>query len=230
MMSLPIAFVIIFKYLPLTNITMAFKDYNMFAGVWDSPWAHPFYKWFQKAFESKDFWQALRNTLILNSLDLVLGFPVPIILAILLNEIAFKRFKKVTQTVLYLPHFLSWIIISGIAKQLLAPRSGVVNILLDQIGVGPIDFLTDKFLYVATYIGAGIWKEMVGAGAARPGQVGPRLPLGHPVSPVLCVLHGRLIPACGGVQPFGGVGIGATAPLVCDRVRIHPGHLLAGSP
>ncbi len=64
------------------------------------------------------------------------------------------------QTVLYLPHFLSWIIISGIAKQLLAPRSGVVNIMLGNIGVGPIDFLTDKFLYVATYIGAGIWKEM----------------------------------------------------------------------
>lgn len=160
MMALPIAYVIIFKYLPLTNVTMAFKDYNMFAGVWDSPWADPFYKWFKTAFQSKDFWQALRNTLILNSLDLVLGFPVPIILAILLNEIAFKRFKKITQTILYLPHFLSWIIISGIAKQLFAPRSGVVNIMLGNIGIGPIDFLTDKLLYVGTYIGTGIWKEM----------------------------------------------------------------------
>lgn len=160
MMALPVAFALIFRYLPMTNISMAFKDYNMFKGVWESPWSDPAYKWFSKAFSSRDFWIALRNTLTLNLLDLFVGFPMPIILAILLNELAFKRYKKVTQTILYMPHFLSWIIISGIAKQLLAPRTGVVNNMLASFGVGPIDFLTKGSLYIATYILFGLWKEM----------------------------------------------------------------------
>ena len=85
---------------------------------------------------------------------------MPIFLAILLNELAFKRYKKVTQTIVYLPHFLSWIIISGIAKQLLAPRSGIMNVLLNSVGVQSIDFLTHPTLYIGTYIAFGLWKEM----------------------------------------------------------------------
>ncbi len=160
MLVIPVAFALVFRYLPMTNITMAFKEYNMFKGVWASPWADPFLKWFQKAFQTKDFWLALRNTLMLNGLDLFFGFPLPIVLALLLNELAYKRYKKLTQTIVYLPHFLSWIIISGIAKQLLAPRTGVVNILLGKAGAAPVDFLTESGLYVATYIALGLWKEM----------------------------------------------------------------------
>lgn len=160
MMALPVAFAVVFRYLPMTNIAMAFKEYNMFKGVWASPWSEPLLKWFEKAFTTKDFWDALRNTLMLNSLDLAFGFPMPIFLAILLNELAFKRYKKVTQTIVYLPHFLSWIIISGIAKQLLAPRSGMVNVLLNDMGFQSIDFLTNPTLYVVTYIAFGLWKEM----------------------------------------------------------------------
>lgn len=160
MMILPLAFAVIFRYLPMTNIVMAFKDYNMFKSVWASPWADPFYKWFQRAFQTKDFWYALRNTLFLNFLDLIFGFPLPIMLALLLNELAYRRYKRVTQTIVYLPHFLSWIIISGIARQLLAPRTGVVNVLLGKIGLGPINFLMENDLYVATYIALGLWKEM----------------------------------------------------------------------
>lgn len=160
MMALPLAFAIIFRYLPMTNITMAFKDYNMFKGVWDSPWADPFYKWFEKAFSTNDFWDALRNTLTLNLLDLFMGFPMPIILALLLNELAFRRYKRFTQAIIYLPHFLSWIIISGIAKQLLAPRSGVINVMLGHAGLNPINFLTENSLYIGTYIVLGLWKEM----------------------------------------------------------------------
>ncbi|HPU63302.1 MAG TPA: ABC transporter permease subunit [Mobilitalea sp.] len=132
----------------------------MFKGVWASEWSDPIFKWFQKAFETKDFWYALRNTLMLNFLDLIFGFPFPIILALLLNELAFKRYKRVTQTIVYLPHFLSWIIISGMARQLLAPRTGVVNVLLGKMGLGPINFLMENGLYVATYIALGLWKEM----------------------------------------------------------------------
>lgn len=158
MLVLPMAFFIIFRYVPMTNIVIAFKDYNMFKGVWESDWVG--LKWFEKAFTDRDFYNALRNTLTLNLLDLLAGFPAPILLAILLNELAFKRYKRFTQTVVYLPHFLSWIIISGIAKQLLAPRTGVVNIFLGNLGMQPIDFLMDQTLWVLTYVFLGLWKEI----------------------------------------------------------------------
>jgi len=161
MLLLPMAFFLIFRYVPMTNIVIAFKDYNIFQGVWSdgSPWVG--FKWFAQAFQFRDFWNALRNTLWLNFLDLVVGFPAPIILALLLNELLFKNYKKITQTVIYLPHFLSWIIISGIAARLLAPSTGVVNIfLIENFGIGPIDFLMDKAKWVATYIVFGVWREM----------------------------------------------------------------------
>jgi len=161
MLFLPVAFFIIFRYIPMTNIVIAFKDYNIFQGVWSegSPWVG--FKWFQRAFSTRDFWNALRNTIYLNLLDLLMGFPAPIILALLLNELVFKNFKKFTQTVIYLPHFLSWIIVSSIASRLLAPTSGVVNIfLVENLGIGPIDFLMDKGKWVFTYIFFGVWKEM----------------------------------------------------------------------
>jgi len=161
MLALPMAFFIIFRYVPMTNIVIAFKDYNIFQGVWSegSPWVG--WKWFRTAFVTRDFWNAMRNTLWLNFLDLVVGFPAPIILALILNELLFKGFKKFTQTVIYLPHFLSWIIVSSIASRLLAPSTGVVNIfLVENFGIGPIDFLMDKSKWVATYILFGVWKEM----------------------------------------------------------------------
>lgn len=158
MMLLPLMYFIVFRYIPMTNIVIAFKDYNMFKGVWQSEWVG--LKWFKQAFASKDFYNALRNTVVLNVLDLLVGFPTPIILAILLNELRMPRYKRVTQTIIYLPHFLSWIIISGIAKQLLAPRTGIVNVLLGKAGIGPIDFLTNNTLWVITYVALGLWKEM----------------------------------------------------------------------
>jgi putative aldouronate transport system permease protein len=158
MLLLPMAFFMVFKYVPMLNIAIAFKDYNIFRGVWDSLWVG--WKWFDQAFHSRDFYLVLRNTLMLNFLDLIFGFPAPIILAILLNELRAKTYKKLTQTMIYLPHFLSWIIISGIASQLFAPAGGVVNIMLGKLGIGPINFLMNKGMWVGTYIGMGVWKEM----------------------------------------------------------------------
>jgi len=177
MLLLPMAFFMLFRYVPMTNIVMAFKNYNMFQGVWSPPnpvcpydqtgvhmtgcshWVG--FDWFQKAFASRDFWLAMRNTLWLNFLDLLFGFPAPIILALILNELFFKTFKKFTQTVIYLPHFLSWIIVSSIASRLLAPTTGVVNIFLyETFNMKPIDFLMDKANWVATYVALGVWKEM----------------------------------------------------------------------
>jgi putative aldouronate transport system permease protein len=158
MLLLPMAFFALFRYIPMTNIVIAFKDYNIFRGVWDSPWVGG--KWFVQAFQSRDFYFALRNTLVLNFLDLLVGFPAPVILAILLNELPFRGYKKLTQTLVYLPHFLSWIIISGIAVQLFAPSGGVVNIGLSKMGLGPINFLMENKLWIGTYVGLGVWKEM----------------------------------------------------------------------
>ena len=158
MLLLPMTYFLIFKYIPMSNIVIAFKDYNMFKGVWASPWVG--LKWFEKSFAYRDFWNAVRNTFLLNILDLAVGFPAPIALAILLNELAFKRYKRVTQTIVYLPYFLSWIIIVSMAKELLGPRTGVVNIFLSNLGIEPIDFLMDKKLWVGTYVGLGLWRNV----------------------------------------------------------------------
>jgi putative aldouronate transport system permease protein len=290
MLLLPISFFVIFRYVPMTNIVIAFKDYNIFQGVWVSPWAGAssyqwnqiidgvpvpisgatnasyeiqpedegkiltvtiekagytgsitsdpifigttgsvnipeaisdsydsgeyysdeeyeyieedteysyaepppisgtisgtvrikgnaavgqtlkadtskvsggIFKWFEHSFTRKDFWDAMRNTVLLNFLDLIVGFPAPIILALVLNELIFKSFKKVTQTIIYLPHFLSWIIVSSIATRLLAPTNGVINIFIaENFGMKPIDFLMNSKNWVMTYIVFGVWKEM----------------------------------------------------------------------
>jgi putative aldouronate transport system permease protein len=161
MLVIPVVYFFIFKYVPMVNIAIAFKDYNMFQGVWSkgSPWVG--WKYFIQAFHERDFWNALRNTLWLNFLDLLAGFPAPLILALVLNELSFTKFKKVTQTVVYLPHFLSWVIISSIAIKLLAPATGIVNIILkNNFGIEPINFLMDKVLWVGTFVVFGVWKEM----------------------------------------------------------------------
>ncbi len=161
MLLLPMTFFIIFRYIPMGYIQIAFKDYSIVKSPWEMPWAanHGF-EYFIKAFSNRDFLYALRNTFVLNFLDLLFGFPAPILLAILLNELAFKRFKRFTQTVVYMPHFLSWVIISGMALQLFAPTSGLVNIMLNKMGYASIPFLNDPIYWVATYVVLGIWQSV----------------------------------------------------------------------
>ncbi len=161
LLALPVAYFIVFRYIPMTYIQIAFKKYSIVKSVWDMPLADKNgFEYFIKAFSNRDFLYALRNTLTLNLLDLIFGFPAPIILAILLNELAFKRFKKITQTVAYMPHFLSWIIISGMALQLFAPSTGLVNIVLNRFGIQSIPFLNDPKHWIATYIVLGIWQSI----------------------------------------------------------------------
>ncbi len=161
MLLLPVSFFIIFRYIPMNYIQIAFKDYSIVKSPMEMEWAanHGF-EYFIKAFSNRDFLYALRNTLLLNLLDLVFGFPAPIILAIIFNELAFKRFKKFTQTVAYMPHFLSWIIVAGMALQLFAPSSGLVNIMLNKLGFESIPFLNDSMNWVITYVALGIWKSV----------------------------------------------------------------------
>ncbi len=161
LLLLPIAYFVVFKYIPMAYIQIAFKKYSIVQSVWEMPWANNGgWEYFIKAFSNRDFIYALRNTLMLNLLDLVVGFPAPIILALLLNELAFKRFKRITQTVAYMPHFLSWIIIYGMARQLLAPTTGLVNIVLNRMGMESVPFLNDPVLWVVTYVFLGIWQSV----------------------------------------------------------------------
>ena len=157
----PVAYFIIFKYIPMTYIQIAFKKYSIVQNPWEMPWAdNNGFEYFIKAFSNRDFRLALRNTLTLNLLDLIAGFPAPIILALLLNELPFKGFKRVTQTIAYMPHFLSWIIISGLALQLFAPTTGLVNIIINRLGFESIPFLNDPAHWVWTYIFLGIWQSV----------------------------------------------------------------------
>lgn len=160
MLLLPVSFFIIFRYIPMNYIQIAFKNYSIVKSPMEMEWAaNHGWEYFIQAFSNRDFLYALRNTLLLNFLDLVIGFPAPIILALIFNELAFKRFKKFTQTVAYMPHFLSWIIVAGMALQLFAPSTGLVNIMLNKMGFESIPFLNDSTNWVITYIALGIWKS-----------------------------------------------------------------------
>jgi putative aldouronate transport system permease protein len=160
LLFLPLAYLIIFKYIPMVYVQIAFKKYSLVQSVWKLPWAdNNGFEYFIKAFKNNDFKYALRNTLTLNLLDLIFGFPAPVIFALILNELCFKRFKRVIQTVAYMPHFLSWVIIYSLALQLLTPNTGLVNMVVQKMGGDAIPFLNDPKHWIGTYIGVGIWQN-----------------------------------------------------------------------
>jgi putative aldouronate transport system permease protein len=154
LMVIPMTYFIVFKYIPMAGVVVAFKDYNIFKGVWASEWVG--LDVFREIFSMPQFYRALRNTLMLNVFALLM-FPIPIILAILLNELRVHWYKRVSQTLLYLPHFISWVIVGGMAIQLLATNTGSVNEFIKSLGGQPIPFLQDEFMWILTYTGAGVW-------------------------------------------------------------------------
>ncbi len=160
MLALPMLYLLIFKYVPMSYIQIAFKKFKINRSIWEMPLAdnHGF-EYFIDAFSNPDFLDALRNTILLNLLDLVIGFSVPIIFALILNELIFKRFKRVVQTIAYMPHFLSWVIICGLALQMFAPTNGLVNMFLNKIGMESVPFLNEPVHWIFTYIFLGIWQS-----------------------------------------------------------------------
>lgn len=156
MLLIPVVYMLLFRYKPMIGGIIAFKKFNVFAGMWDSPWVG--FANFKEAFGSTDFWNALKNTLILNVGDLILGFPVPILLAVFLFEIRNVRIRKMTQTILYLPNFLSWVIIAGIITQLFS-ASGLVNDLIRKAGFSDVNFLSSPFIWRFVYWISGIWQS-----------------------------------------------------------------------
>lgn len=152
----PILIYIVFRYAPLTGLQVAFKDYNIFKGMWQSPWAG--LKYFKEVFSEGKFWMALKNTVLLNLWDLIFGFPIPILLAIMLYEMRSVVVKKITQTVMYLPHFLSWIIIGGLVVEMFG-SSGMVNLMIKAITGSTVNFLTKEISWVIMYVAVGIWQS-----------------------------------------------------------------------
>lgn len=159
LMLLPVmAYYIIFKYIPMYGVTIAFKDYNVFKGVLDSPWCG--LEVFEKILKNKNFWEAIKNTLLLNVLTLLVSFPLTIIVSLMLNEVMSSKFKKITQSVLYLPHFISWVVVAGIATNLFSMQGGTVNHILNTLGIDSVPFLSNNAWWVFTYVICNVWKEI----------------------------------------------------------------------
>lgn len=149
-------YLLIFKYIPMFGIVIAFKDFSLTRGIWASDWIG--FENFSYLFESKDFYKVLRNSLILSSYHIVFAFPAPIILAVMLNEVKSILFKRVSQTVLYLPHFISWVVLAGMVVNFLSPSTGPVNHVIKAMGYEPIAFLLKPEYFRTILVSAEIWK------------------------------------------------------------------------
>ena len=156
----PLIMVFVFNYAAYPGLRMIFMDYKPALGYDGSKWVG--LATFKKVFNDNDFWRALKSSIAFNILDLAVSFPMPIILALILNELRYPKFKKVTQTILYLPHFLSWVIIGSVAYTMFRTNSGLVNVALMNAGIleQGIPFLTEKWHWAATYLLVGVWAGM----------------------------------------------------------------------
>lgn len=149
---------VIFKYVPLLGSVIAFQDYNIFKGFLKSDWVG--FMWFEQFFTYPQFSRLLWNTLWISFYQLVFAFPAPIILALLLNELRGDLYKRTVQTILYLPHFLSWVIIGGLGYMLMSPQIGLINQWITSFGYEPIFFLQEPGYFRAIIVTSGVWKEM----------------------------------------------------------------------
>ncbi len=152
-----LALLILFKYVPMYGIIIAFQDYNIFEGISGSEWVG--FANFAKMFQSAEFYQVLWNTLALNIYKIIFMFPVPIILALLLNEMRCEIYKKTVQTIIYIPHFLSWVVVGGLFVTILSPSSGIVNNIIKMFGGESIPFMTSNTWFRSVLVVSATWKE-----------------------------------------------------------------------
>ncbi|THF76891.1 ABC transporter permease [Cohnella fermenti] len=158
LMLLPVAiYFLLFKYAPLFGEVIAFKQYRLADGIWGSQWVGV--EQFRKLFSDREFYTVLRNTLLLNVYNLVFAFPVPIVLALLLNEVRWSGYRRALQNLLYIPHFISWVVLGSMVIAMLSPSTGIVNAVLKLAGLEPIYFMADTFWWPVSYVLSGIWKE-----------------------------------------------------------------------
>lgn len=153
-----VIFFILFAYKPMYGILIAFKNFSMRKGIMGSPWVG--FENFARLFTSYWFPVILKNTLTLSILSLLLGFPIPIILALLLNEVKSNRFRKTFQTISYAPHFISIVVLCGMVTLFVSPTSGIVNKFITMLGGEPVAFLQEPGLFKWVYVLSGVWQEM----------------------------------------------------------------------
>ncbi|QNK60978.1 sugar ABC transporter permease [Paenibacillus sp. PAMC21692] len=159
LMALPgFLFFLIMKYLPMWGILLAFQDYNPFKGFWESEWVG--FENFKTFFTYGDFWPLLRNTLTISILNLIFFFPAPIVLALMLNEVRAEAFKRITQTIIYLPHFLSWVIVVSFTFLFFSFDIGFLNKALNFIGFAEISILSEPRYFYGLLVGQNVWKEV----------------------------------------------------------------------
>ncbi len=152
-----VLFMLIFRYVPMYGIIIAFKEFNLVKGIFNSPWVG--FSNFAYLFQSEAFQRVFRNSVLISFYRLAFAFPVPIIMAIMLSEVRGIVFKRVVQTIVYLPHFISWVVIAGIMQNLLSPSTGVVNIIIKAFGGEAIAFLQETKYFRSVIVVSDIWKE-----------------------------------------------------------------------
>jgi putative aldouronate transport system permease protein len=152
----PSLFFLIFKYYPMLNAVLAFKDYNVTKGIWGSPWVG--FKHFELFFENPLFWTLIKNTLLISGYLLLAGFPIPILLALALNEIRNDKFKRFVQLVSFAPYFISTVVMVSIIMLFLAPRLGFVNVAMNYLGMDAINFLGQPGMFRSIYVWSDIWQ------------------------------------------------------------------------
>jgi putative aldouronate transport system permease protein len=157
MILLPFLYYIIFHYIPMYGIIIAFKDFSIGKTIWGSEWVG--FKWFTQFLQSPYLFRLLRNTFQLSLYSILFGFPIPIILALFFNEVRNLNYKRIVQTVSYLPHFISIVIIVGMMVNFLSVNGGIVNLIITQLGMEPIDFMTNPSWFRFLFISSGIWQE-----------------------------------------------------------------------
>jgi putative aldouronate transport system permease protein len=151
-------FLLLFKYTPMYGVIIAFQDFNIFDGIRGSTWVG--LEQFQKLMHSDEFGQVFMNTLLISVYKIVLLFPIPILIALILNEVRVMVFKRTIQTIIYLPHFLSWVIISGLFITILSPSGGLVNNIIQSFGGEPISFFMDNNYFRSVIVFTAGWKEI----------------------------------------------------------------------
>ncbi|WP_274364366.1 ABC transporter permease [Paenibacillus thermotolerans] len=152
------AYFILFHYVPMYGIQIAFKDFVATKGIWGSEWVG--LKHFERFFNSYFFWRLIKNTLGIGLYSLAVGFPIPILLALMLNEARSERFKKFVQTVTYAPHFLSTVVVVGMLMIFLNPRYGIVNRFIEIFGGKPINFMAEPSWFKTLYVFSDVWQTM----------------------------------------------------------------------
>ena len=157
MLIIPFLYYVVYRYIPMYGVIIAFKKFSIARGVMRSDWVG--LKWFLQFFRSYYFSRLVRNTFLISLYSLLFGFPVPIIFALMLNEVRQLGYKRMVQTISYLPHFISVVIVVGMMVSFLSPAGGLVNVVIERLGGETKSFMSDLRWFRALYVGSGIWQQ-----------------------------------------------------------------------